>query len=176
MVLIDLALIGWVIAWVVIGLEVGRQMREVSTLSDTVVLAGDAIEQTADLLGQLGRIPFVGGSFEELADRIGETGRSAQANAAASRESVEDLSVLLAVSIALIPSLPLGALYVPLRLRWRRERAAVRRALAAGVPGLDEVLAERARHTLPLGKVLALGDDTKALAAAELKRLGLRRG
>ncbi|MEX2646065.1 MAG: hypothetical protein WD249_07380 [Gaiellaceae bacterium] len=57
----------------------------------------------------------------------------------------------------------------------RRDRVAVRRALAAGVPGLDGLLAERARHTLPLGTVLELGDDARALAAAELERLGLRR-
>ncbi|MEX2646064.1 MAG: hypothetical protein WD249_07375 [Gaiellaceae bacterium] len=43
-----------------IGVQVGRELRGLSELSDTVVLAGGAIEQTGDLLEQVGRIPFVG--------------------------------------------------------------------------------------------------------------------
>ena len=173
--LIDAALVGWLIAWILIGLEVGREMRGLSNLSRTVVLAGGAIEQTGDLLEGLGRIPFVGGEVEELAGRIRATGRSARANARESRESIDDLSVLLAVSIALIPTLPLGAIYVPVRVRWTRDRRAVRRALARGAPGLDPLLADRARQTLPVGRLLELGGDTRALADAELERLGLRR-
>ncbi|MBD0337967.1 MAG: hypothetical protein ICV67_01590 [Thermoleophilia bacterium] len=173
--LVDVALVGWVVAWVVLGVQVGREVRGLTELSDTVVLAGDAIEQTGDLLEQVGRIPFLGQPVGDLADRIRETGRSAQRDAAATRSDVEDLSVLLALSIALIPTVPLAALWLGLRLRWRRERVAVRRALAAGVPGVDGLLAERGRQTLPLDEVLSLGDDEEALAEAELRRLGLRR-
>ena len=172
--LIDVALVGWVVAWVVLGVQVGREVRGLTELSDTVVLAGDAIEQTGALLEQVGRIPFLGQPVGDLADRIRETGRSAQRDAAATRSDVKDLSVLLAVSIALIPTVPLAVLWVALRLRWRRERVAVRQALAAGVPELDALLAERARHTLPLDELLSLGGDERALAAAELRRLGLK--
>jgi hypothetical protein len=173
--LVDVALVGWLVAWIVIGVQVGREVRGLSELSDTVVLAGEAIEQTGDLLDQVGRIPFLGQPVGDLADRIRQTGRSAQADARATRGDVEDLSVLLALSIALIPTIPLAGIWLALRLRWRRDRVAVRRALAAGVPGLDGLLAERARHTLPLDTVLELGDDERALAAAELERLGLDR-
>jgi len=172
--LIDVALVGWIVAWIVLGVQVGREVRGLTELSDTVVLAGDAIEQTGDLLEQVGRIPFLGQPVGDLADRIRETGRSAQRDAAATRSDVEDLSVLLGLSIALIPTVPLAVLWVALRLRWRRERVAVRRALAAGVPDVDRLLAERARQTLPLDKVLSLGDDERELAAAELRRLGLK--
>jgi hypothetical protein len=173
--LVDVALVGWLVAWIVIGIQVGREVSGLSELSDTVVLAGGAIEQTGDLLEQVGRVPFLGESVGDLADRIRDTGRSAQVSAAASRGSVEDLSVLLALSIALIPTIPLAGIWLALRLRWRRDRIAVRRALAAGIPGVDGLLAERARHTLPLDTVLELGDDERALAAAELERLGLDR-
>lgn len=171
--LLDVALAGWLAAWILIGLQVGREVRGLSELSDTVVLAGSAIEQTGDLLEQVGRVPLLGQPVGDLADSIRETGRSAQVNAAATRGSVDDLSALLAVSIALIPTIPLAAIWLGLRLRWRRERIAVRRALAAGVPQVDALLAERARHALPLDTVLRLGDDEQALAAAELERLGL---
>ena len=124
--LIDVALVGWVVAWVVLGVQVGREVRGLTELSDTVVLAGEAIEQTGDLLEQVGRIPFLGQSVGDLADRIRETGRSAQADARATRGDVEDLSVLLALSIALIPTIPLAAIWLALRLRWRRERLGLR--------------------------------------------------
>jgi hypothetical protein len=172
--LVDVALVGWLVAWIVIGVQVGREVSGLSELSDTVVLAGGAIEQTGELLEQVGRIPFLGQPVGDLAESIRETGRSAQESAAASRGSIEDLSVLLALSIALIPTIPLVGIWLALRLRWRRDRVAVRRALAAGIPGLDGLLSERARHTLPLDKVLELGNDERALAAAELERLGVR--
>jgi len=172
---VDIVLALWLVAWVVIGVQVGREVRGLADLNDTVVLAGDAIEQTGDLLEQLGRVPFLGQPVGELADRIRETGRSAQRNAAASRGSVENLSVLLAVSIALIPTIPLASIWLTLRYGWRRERLAVRRALARGAPGVQRLLADRARQTLPLDRVVEIGDDEQALADAELDRLGLRR-
>ena len=96
--LIDAALIGWLVAWIVIGMQIGREVRGLADLNDTVVLAGQAIEQTGDLLEEVGRIPFLGQPVGGLADQIRATGRSAQRNAAASRDSVEDASTLLAVS------------------------------------------------------------------------------
>jgi hypothetical protein len=172
---IDAAIAGWLIAWIVIGVQVGREVASLGDLSDTAVLAGRAIEQTADVLDQIGRIPIVGSPVGGLADSIRKTGRSARQNGAASRDDVHDLSVLLGLSIALIPTIPLAAVWVPLRIRWRRERQAVKRALASGSPELERLLAERARTSLPLDQVLALEADRKALAHAELERLGLPR-
>lgn len=172
---IDAAIAGWLIAWIVMGVQVGREVRSLGDLSDTAVLAGRAIEQTADVLDQIGRIPIVGTPVGDLADSIRQTGRSARQNGAASRDDVNDLSVLLGLSIALIPTIPLAAVWIPLRLRWRREREAVKRALATASPDLERLLAERARTSLPLDQVLALKSDRKALAHAELERLGLPR-
>ena|SRR5215208_7209210 len=172
---IDAAIAGWLVAWILIGLQVGREVERLGELNDTVVLAAEAIEQTGDIMEEVGRIPLVGAPVGDLADSIRRTGRSASRNAAASRDSVEDLSRLLGLSIALIPTIPLAAVWIPLRLRWRRERLAVRRALASGSPDLERLLAERARTSLPLDQVLALEADRKGLADAELERLGLRR-
>ena len=171
---IDLAIAGWLIAWVVLGIAVAHQVKQLGDLSDTAVLAGQAIEQTADVLDQIGRIPLVGTPVGDLADSIRKTGQSAQQNGVASRDDVNDLSVLLGLSIALIPTIPLAAVWIPLRIRWRRERQAVKRALASGSPDLERLLAERARTSLPLDQVLRLESDRKALAHAELERLGLR--
>jgi hypothetical protein len=183
--LIDLALVGWIVAWIVLGVQVGREVRGLTELSDTVVLAGDAIEQTGDLLEQVGRIPFLGQPVGDLADRIRETGRSAQRDAAATRSDVEDLSVLLALSIALIPTLPLLGLYLPLRFAWTNDARAVRRALkrAPTDPLLVEFLARRAVANFPYDSLLAVSPRPfrdleegryDSLARLELDRLGIR--
>ncbi len=184
--LIDAALLGWIVAWIILAGAVAREVDGLSRLSGTVVLAGGALEETGDLLRSFDRVPFVGDQVGEVSERIRQTGRSARRNAAASRESIENLTVLLGVSIALIPTLPLLAVYLPLRVRWRRERSAIRRALRHrdAAPMLEQYLARRAVQTLPYDRLRAISVDPwrdvaegrfTALADAELTRLGLRR-
>jgi hypothetical protein len=143
------------------------------------------VEETGDLVESLGSIPFVGGRVGEVANRVRAAGRSAQASGRDSRDSTENLSILLALSIGLIPTLPLLGLYAPLRVTWTREARAVRRALAAGSPDpvLKEFLARRAVLNLPYQELRAVSPDPfrdleegrfDKLAARELERLGLR--
>jgi hypothetical protein len=184
---LDLAVAVWIVAWVVLALLVGREVRDLRQLSDTVVVAGIAVEETGDLVESLGSVPFVGGRVGEVANRVRAAGRSAQASGRDSRDSTENLSILLALSIGLIPTLPLLGLYAPLRVTWTREARAVRRALAAGSadPVLKEFLARRAVLNLPYQELRTVSADPfrdledgrfDALAARELKRLGIHGG
>ena len=184
--LLDVAVVVWLVAWVVLALLVGREVRDLRQLSDTVIVAGVAVEETGDLVDSLGSVPLVGGQVGEVADRVRAAGRRAQASGRDSRDSTHNLSILLALSIGLIPTLPLLGLYAPLRVTWTREVRAVRRALAAGSadPVLQEFLARRAVHTLPYQELRAVSADPfgdleagrfDALAERELERLGLRR-
>src|SRR5919107_944401 len=93
--LLDLAAIAWTVAWIVLGLAVAREVRNLRELSDTVVVAGIAIEETGDLVESLGSVPFVGGQVGEVAERVREAGRSARESGRESRDSTENLSVLL---------------------------------------------------------------------------------
>lgn len=54
---LDAVVVVWVIAWVVLAVLVGREVRNLSELSDTVVLAGVAVEDTGDLVDSLGSVP-----------------------------------------------------------------------------------------------------------------------
>jgi hypothetical protein len=182
---LDCAVVIWVVAWITLGLLVGREVRNLRELSDTVVAAGVAVEDTADLVDSLGSVPFVGGQVGKVADQVRAAGRSAQASGRDSRDSTENLSVLLALSIALIPTLPLLGLYAPLRISWTREGRAVRRAVAANPtdPVLRRFLANRALLNLTYQEVRAVSPDpfrdldegrVEALANRELRRLGLR--
>lgn len=182
--LLDLALVGWIAAWILLGVALAREARGLTRLSTTLILAGGALEQTGDLLGTVQDLPLVGDDVGELSERVRRTGRSAIRNARASRESVENVSTLLGISIALIPTIPIAAVYMPVRLAWRREGATVRRGLAAGDERLDRYLAWRAVQNLPYERLLEVSADPwadlvdgrhRALADAELARLRLRR-
>jgi hypothetical protein len=183
---LDVAAIVWMATWIVLGFLVAREVRHLRELSDTVVVGGVAVEETGDLLASLEGVPFVGSQVADVAERVREAGRSAQASGAASRDSTQNLSVLLGLSIGLIPTLPLLGLYAPLRVAWTRETRAVRRALAArpSDPVLTEFLARRAVATLPYHELQAVSPDPfrdleegrfEALAERELERLGLSR-
>ena len=185
--LLDVVAVVWVVLWVALALLVGREVRNLRELSDTVVTAGVAIEETGGLVRNLGSIPFVGGQVATVADQVEQAGKSAQASGRDSRDSTENLSVLLALSIALIPTLPLLGLYLPLRWAWTNDARAVRRALkrAPTDPLLVEFLARRAVSNFPYDKLLAVSPQPfkdleegryDSLAGLELDRLGIRNG
>lgn len=88
--------------------------------------------------------------------------------------------------MAAAPTLPLLALYLPLRASRIREVRAVRRAMQrpSGERVFDEFLARRAAERLPYGVLLAVSPDPwedlkmgryGPLADAELRRLRIRR-
>jgi hypothetical protein len=179
---LDAAAVLWAVAWIVLAVFVGREVRNLRELSDTVVLAGVAVEDTGELVASLEDVPFLGGQVGD----VQEAGASAQESGKESRDSTEDLSVLLALSIGLIPTLPLLGLYAPLRLAWTRDARSVRRALAQDPadPRLQEFLARRAVANLSYDEARAVSRDPygdleagrfDALAGRELERLGLRR-
>ena len=182
---LDLGAVAWMALWIVLAVLVAREVNDLRSLSTTVVRAGVAVEETGALVRTLGSVPFVGERVAEVADRVEEAGRSAQASGEDSRDSTRDLSLLLGLSIGLIPTLPLLGLYVPLRLAWMRERRAVQRALrrAADDPRLTEFLARRAAANFSYDQLLGASENPyedlaagryEALAALELERLGIQ--
>ena len=183
---LDVAVVLWVAGWIVLALLVGREVRNLRELGDTVVLAGVAVEDTGDLLATLDDVPFIGGRVGDVAKEVQEAGASARESGRESRDSTDDLSVLLALSIGLIPTLPLLGLYAPLRIAWTRDARAIRRALAErpADPTLNEFLARRAVANLSFDELRAVTMDPYgdlaagrfgALSDRELQRLGLRR-
>jgi hypothetical protein len=183
--LLDVAVLVWIAGWLVLALLVAREVRDLRKLSDTVVVAGVAVEDTGDLVDSLGSVPLVGGQVGQAADRVREAGRSAQVSGRESRSSIDDLSVLLALAIGLVPTLPLLGLYAPLRIAWSRDVRAFRRAVESDPsdPVLLELLARRALLTQPYERIRAVTSEPyrdleqarfAPLAHLELERLGLR--
>lgn len=117
-------------------------------------------------------VPLVGGLLQGPFDALREGGMSLAEAARAQQTFVDELGLWLAVLVAVLPIVALLAVHVPRRMRWIREASAVRR-LAAASDGRD-VLAARARATLPLARLAEVGSDPDALAADMLATFGIR--
>jgi hypothetical protein len=180
---IDGAILIWAAAWIVVGFVVHHEVRGLSQLSDTLESASDAIDETGRALGSLRELPIVGEDLGSLADRASATASSARASAEDSRKRAERLSIVLGVSVAVAPTVPLLALYIPMRIARAREVRAVRRALRAGSGReFEELLAWRALQNLPYHRLRSASPHPRLdietgrydrLARAELARLGI---
>ena len=181
---LNVGLAFWAVLWIGIAAWTAYEVASLRTLSHTVVKAGTATESTGHALAAVGHLPFVGGQISHLAAQAIAAGASARTSGAATATTIDELAFLLGIAIALIPTVPLLALYIPLRVSWRRDRNAVRSAVARwdGEPDLESYLAHRALAHLRFEELRELGYDgaegspsNAALAAAELRRLGLDR-
>ena len=172
---LDAALVAWVLAWCVLGLWVGREVHRLGGVTSSVRGVGGAVVDAGDAISRLRGVPLVGGAVAGPGRRIAAAGQAAQASADDARAGADRLAWLLGLSVALIPTLPVLAVFLPPRIALERDRRAAR---AVG----DELLARRALVHLPLHRLAKvsrdpLGDlergDVAALAAAERERLGL---
>jgi hypothetical protein len=185
--LLDAALAIWIAAWIALGLAIGVNVGHLTALSDTVAQDGRAVETVGRSLYSLGGLPLIGGEIAKDAEQVTQAGASTASSARRSASSIHALSVLLAIAVALLPSVPVFGFYLPARLERRREAAALRRALRdhGPDPDVEEFLARRAIETLGYHRLRRLSPapwaeveagHRTALAAAELRRLGLDPG
>ena len=132
-------------------------------------------------------IPLVGERIDRTAKQVTRTGRETRISGRDARDSIADLSTLLDLSVAFIPSSALLFVYLPARAARARERRALRMLLArfGGDPALERLLAHRALQTMSYRRLrrevgerpwvdLANGRYDE-LAAAERRRLNLQR-
>ena len=184
--LLDAALVVWVGVWIWLGFAIGHEVSNLTTLSDTVVTSGQAVQRTGQALRRLEGLPFIGDRIADVDRQIDAAGRSAVASGQQSRDSIDRLSVLLTFAVAVIPSVPVLAVYVPFRASRVRDVRTIRRAArrAASDPAFQEFLARRAAENLPYHRLREISPNPwrdleegrfELLAGAELSRLGLNR-
>jgi hypothetical protein len=175
---LDAVLVAWIIAWAAVGYWVGQEVDDLAGVTTSVRTVGGGVVDAGDAIGGLRDLPLVGGAVAKPGEAIARAGRDAQAAADDARAAGSRLAVLLGLSVALIPVLPVLAVYLPPRLALERER----RALTGGVP--DELLARRALVHLPLHELARVSPDPLGdleagrfadLAAAERRRLDVPR-
>lgn len=182
---VDVALGVWVAIWIGLSVAIGLKLSDLSALSHTAVVDGQAVQTLGKALGVLGAIPFVGGSFAGVANQVQLAGASAVHGGTSSLSSIHALSVLLPITVAVLPSLPVLGLYLPMRIKLRREARALHSAVLAhgDDPGFRAFLARRAVGSLAYDRLECLvvrpweqrlsEADRDELAAVELRRLGI---
>jgi hypothetical protein len=184
---LDIVMVVYLVVWAALGIAIGRDIAQQVDLADQVARVGATLRATGEGFEALSAIPFVGDDIGIVAERVVTAGAEVEASGQASADSIREMSVLVALAVALLPTLVLVPLYLPMRLAWRRDVAAVREAIRRDgqTPGLRRVLALRALVALPYDRLHAVEPDPWAalergddgdLAAAELARLGLAAG
>ena len=183
--LTDLLVVFWVYAWIRAGLWINDMVEKLGVPGQKLQEAGTGIAgNLSDIGGKVGRVPLVGddltGPFNSAAgaaDSLADAGRQQQ-------EVVGNLALALALLIVAVPLALVLFGWLPLRLRWMRRAAVAVRV--RNEPAGQDLLALRALASRPLNELTKLGPDiaqswrngdpdaVRALAALELKDLGLR--
>src|SRR5919202_2576434 len=143
---LDAALVAWVIVWCVLGFWVGREVHRLGGVTGSVRGVGGAVVDAGDAISGLKQLPIVGGAVASPGHDLTAAGRAAQQSADEARAGADRLAWLLGLSVALIPTLPVLAVFLPPRVALERDRRASR---TVG----DEVLARRAVVHLPLHRL-----------------------
>lgn len=169
------------------GDQPSAQSDVVDALRGTATQIGAALRQTGRTVESLSSVPLVGDRVAKAGRQIDAAGVSTIASGRSSRDSIHNLSWMLWLFLAVIPTVPILVLYLPLRVVASRERRALRRLVDARGedPVLGRMLAQRALLTMPYQRLLSDGADPFAdpggplmreLADAELARMGVRVG
>lgn len=134
-----------------------------------------------DASRRVGGAPLVGDRLRGPLDAAAGAARSVAAAGVEQQQVVHRLAVVLGLVVALLPVAYALSRWLPYRLRYAREAGAARQ-----LRGDTELLALRAAANVPLHRLARLGPDpvtrwrsgepgaAQALAALELRRLGLR--
>ena len=183
---LDAGVVLWVVVWVILGVVIWRDIGAQTQLSTDVIKIGAAVRSTGEALGVVGGLPLVGGGIGDFAGRIETMGAEVEASGQESRGGIERTAVIAGLGVGVLPAALVLLLYLPARIRWKRYVGAIAAALpgAANDPALEQYLARRAVDALPWDQLRAITPDPwgdirrgecRALADAELERLGLRR-
>jgi hypothetical protein len=137
---LDVALGVWVVVWLIAAAVVAGSIKQLEDGGAAVVTAGDGLQETsaglrraagglhetADALGAIDELPFVpgdpgaavertAGDVERFAVRVRATADDARAAGRDAEESARTLAVVLGLALALVPTVPVVALYLLLR-------------------------------------------------------------
>ena len=117
--LLDVIVVAWSAIWILVGVAIYNEVRGLRTLAGTVAVAGRSLDDTADTLDAYASVPFVGADLRDVGRRMRLTARSARVSAREGRESVDDLALLLGITVPAVAIGPLALAYALLRVRRR---------------------------------------------------------
>lgn len=174
----------WLVLWLVVAGAIASQVWQLSEISDSANVSAGAVDRAGQALSNLSDLPVVGGTVGEVGTDIRTAATDIERRAETTRSTIHRLSILLGLSVFLIPTAPVLGFYVPMRLRRGRAVRELRGEVEHGGDraGLEAYLAHRALASMTYRELLTVTDDPagdlargrhRALADAELDRLGL---
>ena len=185
--LIDIVVVIWVYAWIRAGIWTHDTVLKLGVPGQKLEDAGTGIaDNLADAGGKVGRVPLVGDELTQPFTRAADAAHSLAEAGRDQQEIVGNLALIVALLLVAVPLALVLVGWLPLRLRWMR-RAGVAARVRDDPAGRD-LLALRALVSRPLNELTRLGPDiaqswrngdasaVDALAALELRRLGLKPG
>lgn len=183
---LDVGVVVWIVVWAALGVLTWHDIRGQMQLSADVIKVGTAVRDTGQALGVVGGLPLIGGGIGDFAGKIEKLGADVVASGQSSQAGIQRTAVVAGLALGILPAALVLFLYLPVRVRWRRQVKAVADALQtyAGDPGFEQYLARRAVDALSWDTLHGLSADPwraiangdfRALADAELARLGLKR-
>lgn len=172
----------WVVLWLIVGILAAVTIWRIAGIGDTISTSGQALDTAGRAINRVASVPVIGDQAGELGDQVVTTSAEVSSRGQEVKGELRQLAVLLGIFLVLVPTLPVLALYLPARLRRRRELEQLRGALGERHRDLDVLLAHRALDNLTVGELRSMSvetggiaDQVRPLADAELARLGLRR-
>ncbi|MFC5052266.1 hypothetical protein [Saccharothrix xinjiangensis] len=124
----DLLAVAWAWCWVVVALAAGDAVRELRAPGDRLVDAGRDLGDTfGEAAANARDVPLVGGRLGEALDRGRDAGGTLTEAGATQVEAVETGALWLTVALVVVPVAFLLVTWLPLRLRFARRAAALRR-------------------------------------------------
>lgn len=180
-IVLDVIAVLWVAAWVFVGVQVHDEVKGLQSLSDTVIRTGQGVEDVGAVLRGID-VPFVGDQIQRAGEEVSGVGADTQLSGQQAAESADRLSMLLGLSVALIPSSSLFLFYFPARVAHARERRALRRLTTRALhdPELERFLARRALMAVSYRRLAGMGGDPwlegtddGRLVAAEREEMGV---
>lgn len=183
----DAIAIVWIAVWVRAAFALHDAVAAAGGSGQTMAGAGDAVDQhMGEAAEEVRRVPVAGDSLAAPFSSVGDAGASLGDAGRSLQESVEASAVVLALLTASLPVLFALATWLPARIRWMRQASAARSAGGLTAPARDRLLALRALTAARPSRLAAVQADpvaawhaddkeaVRALAAVELRRLGLR--
>lgn len=179
---IDLLVVLWTLAWLVLGITVGTFVERLGAVGDGLQDTGRAIGKAGDAIDQLSDVPLIGEGFATVAQEIHDMGRDTVERGRSVEDDVDSLAILIGAGLALGPTLPILILWVPPRLSRERERRTLRKSLRNDDGAALAYLANRAVSTRLFRELTQASADPvadlaagryEALARLELDHLSL---
>ncbi|WP_323098451.1 hypothetical protein [Intrasporangium sp. YIM S08009] len=181
----DVLVLLWVGVWVWLGRQTHDVVMGLKAPADSITSAGSSVHSSLTGAGdQAGQIPLVGDQLKQWLGQAASSGTTLSQAGTTMATTVERVSLVLGLVVALVPIAIVVALWLYVRVGFVRRASAAQRFIDASAD-LD-LFALRAMATQPMGALARISDDPagawrrqdtaviRELATLELRDQGLR--